>query len=176
MSCVESDFSMMHDEESDFENDDVFDENPAPGKKGSRLSSNGLSVLSPNQNKANIPIAAKNGKTIESQYRKLSQREHCLVRPDTYIGSIEPITDSMFVLDEAMERLVSREITYTPGLYKIFDESKYLDSLNLHSFARAPTLHFYLVLVVVNAADNKQRDENMDKLDIIVDPILLVAD
>ena len=128
MACVESDFSIMHDEESDFE-DEVFDENPAPAKKGLKPSSKGLSVLSPNQNKANIPTATKNGKTIESQYRKLSQREHCLVRPDTYIGSIEPLTDSMFVLDEATERLVSREITYTPGLYKIFDESKYLDLL-----------------------------------------------
>ena len=125
MACVESDFSMMHDEESDFDDDEVFDdENLAPAEKGLKPSSHGLSVLSPNQNKANIPAATKNGKTIESQYRKLSQREHCLVRPDTYIGSIEPLTDSMFVLDEATERLVSREITYTPGLYKIFDESK----------------------------------------------------
>lgn len=50
----------------------------------------------------------------------------------------------MYVLDG--ERIVERDITYTPGLYKIFDE------------------------IVVNAADNKQRDPNMDKMEITVDP------
>jgi DNA topoisomerase II len=50
----------------------------------------------------------------------------------------------MYVLNEN-NRIVEREVTITPGLYKIFDE------------------------IVVNAADNKQRDPNMDKLDIIVD-------
>lgn len=130
MTCVDSDFSMAHDE-SDFE-DDAFamsdDENTAPQSTGLKPSSKGaaLSVLSPNQNKGNVSSKAANkqGKTVESQYRKLSQREHCLVRPDTYIGSVEPIKESMFVLDAATERLVSREITFTPGLYKIFDESK----------------------------------------------------
>lgn len=43
------------------------------------------------------------------------------------------------------DRIVRKEITYTPGLYKIFDE------------------------LVVNAADNKQRDPNMDKLEIEID-------
>lgn len=50
----------------------------------------------------------------------------------------------MYVLEG--ERIVERDITYTPGLYKIFDE------------------------IVVNAADNKQRDPNMDKMEITVDP------
>jgi DNA topoisomerase-2 len=109
---------MMHDdEESDFDLSDS--ENPAPVSKTS-ASSKGLSVIS-----VNVPPKKNNGKTIENQYRKLTQREHCLVRPDTYIGSVEPITDTMFVLDEATDRIVSREITYTPGLYKIFDESEY---------------------------------------------------
>ena len=46
----------------------------------------------------------------------------------------------MFILQN--DRIVEKEITYTPGLFKIFDE------------------------IVVNAADNKQRDPNMDKLAI----------
>ena len=54
-------------------------------------------------------------------------------RPDTYIGSVNPVTERMWVLDEAANRIVNREITYTPGLYKIFDE------------------------ILVNAADNKVR-------------------
>jgi len=49
----------------------------------------------------------------------------------------------MYVVKDG--RIKEREITYTPGLYKIFDE------------------------IVVNAADNKQRDPDMSKLEIIVD-------
>lgn len=52
----------------------------------------------------------------------------------------------MYILNEN-DRIVEKEITYTPGLFKIFDE------------------------IVVNAADNKQRDGNMDKLDITVDAV-----
>jgi DNA topoisomerase II len=52
------------------------------------------------------------------------------------------MTQPMFVLEG--ERIVEREITFTPGLYKIFDE------------------------IVVNAADNKQRDPDMNMLDISV--------
>lgn len=50
----------------------------------------------------------------------------------------------MYILKN--DRIVEREITFTPGLYKIFDE------------------------IVVNAADNKQRDPSMNKLEITVDP------
>lgn len=125
MACVESDFSMMQEEESDFEEQDFSDdENMAlPAKKGvsSAKSGGARAVLSPNQNKANVG----NKKTIEDQYKKLSQREHVLVRPDTYIGSVEPVTETMFVWNAATQRLVNREITFTPGLFKIFDESKY---------------------------------------------------
>ena len=51
----------------------------------------------------------------------------------------------MYVLDPTTERIRLQTIQYTPGLFKIFDE------------------------IVVNAADNKQRDSNMDKLDIVID-------
>ncbi len=50
----------------------------------------------------------------------------------------------MYVLDAESGRIKSKEITYVPGLYKIFDE------------------------ILVNAADNKQRDPSMDKIEITV--------
>lgn len=106
---------------------------------------------------------SNNKKTVEETFQKLTQIEHILVRPDTYstfiahsyahpfsplplfqlVGSILPHTEKMFVLSN--ERIVEKEITYVPGLYKIFDE------------------------IVVNAADNKQRDPSMDKLDINIE-------
>lgn len=63
-------------------------------------------------------------------YQKKSQLEHILLRPDTYIGSVERISDTMWVCEkkeaeegkESSYKLVQREISYVPGLYKIFDE------------------------------------------------------
>ena len=84
-------------------------------------------------------------KTIEQMYQKKTQLEHILLRPDTYIGSTEPTTQSMFVLHADSGRIIHKTITYTPGLYKIFDE------------------------ILVNAADNKQRDPDMDRMDVTID-------
>lgn len=58
------------------------------------------------------------------------------------LGSVEPVTESMWVYDTEEDSMVQREITYVPGLYKIFDE------------------------ILVNAADNKQRDPSMDTIKI----------
>lgn len=84
-------------------------------------------------------------KTIEGIYQKKSQLEHILLRPDTYIGSVEPVTELMWIYDKEKEVMMQREIKYVPGLYKIFDE------------------------ILVNAADNKQRDPKMDTIKIEID-------
>jgi len=76
----------------------------------------------------------RKSKTIEQIYQKKSQLEHILLRPDTYVGSIESTEESMWVFDEKAQRMVQRDIRYVPGLFKIFDE------------------------ILVNAADNFQRD------------------
>lgn len=91
------------------------------------------------------PKAAKKGaKSIEQTYTKKTQLEHILLRPDTYVGSIDPHTQTMWVLDAAT--IVNRQVTFTPGLYKIFDE------------------------IIVNAADNKQRDQSMSKIEVNINP------
>lgn len=87
--------------------------------------------------------AARKGKTIEETYQKKSQLEHILLRPDTYIGSVEKHTQTLWVYEG--DEMVHRPITYVPGLYKIFDE------------------------ILVNAADNKQRDPRMDSLKVTID-------
>jgi hypothetical protein len=138
MTCIDSDFSMAV--ESD--DDDVFamsddDENVAPpqqkvSKKPApkKSNKNAALVLSPNKNIENVSTSnsnkiKKDKKTVEETYQKMSQLEHVLLRPDTYIGSVEPLTQPMFVLDPSTDRIVNREITYTPGLYKIYDESTF---------------------------------------------------
>ena len=84
-------------------------------------------------------------KTIEGIYQKKSQLEHILLRPDSYIGSVEFVTELMWIYDKEKEMMVQKEIKYVPGLYKIFDE------------------------ILVNAADNKQRDDKMNCIKIDID-------
>jgi DNA topoisomerase-2 len=83
------------------------------------------------------------GKTIEQIYQKKTPLEHVLLRPDTYVGSIESREEKMWVYDEVVG-MNYREISYVPGLYKIFDE------------------------ILVNAADNFQRDKTMDKIQVTI--------
>ena len=65
------------------------------------------------------------------------------MRPDSYIGSTEAHTTSLWVYQD--EGMIFKSITYSPGLYKIFDE------------------------IIVNAADNKVRDPTMDLIRVNID-------
>ena len=65
-------------------------------------------------------MSKKLPKTDVTKYDKKTPREHVLLRPDTYIGDIEPTTEKMWVLKDS--KIIKEEITYTPGLLKIFDE------------------------------------------------------
>lgn len=83
-------------------------------------------------------------RAVEDVYQKKTQLEHILLRPDTYIGSAEPQTTQLWVFEG--NKFVFKNITYTPGLYKIFDE------------------------ILVNAADNKTRDSTMDSIKVTIKP------
>eukprot|EP00095_Tigriopus_kingsejongensis_P003419 maker-scaffold1323_size47899-snap-gene-0.11 protein:Tk03419 transcript:maker-scaffold1323_size47899-snap-gene-0.11-mRNA-1 annotation:"hypothetical protein DAPPUDRAFT_329527" len=132
----------MSDSEDDF--DPMFEANGDTQKaNGEAKKANGEAKKA--NGEAKKPKAGGGGAkrlSVERIYQKKSQLEHILLRPDTYIGSVNPVTEKMWILDEENQRIVNKEITYVPGLYKIFDE------------------------ILVNAADNKQRDKNMDTIKI----------
>jgi DNA topoisomerase-2 len=79
------------------------------------------------------------------KYQKISHMEHILLRPDTYIGSVERTEKEMWVFNSTTEAMEFRDVSFVPGLFKIFDE------------------------VLVNAADNKQNDKNMDEIKVTID-------
>ena len=83
--------------------------------------------------------------TIEEQYQKVTQYEHILKRPDSYIGSIEFQKERLWVYNSETEKLEFREVKYVPGLFKIFDE------------------------ILVNAADNYQNDKSMKFIRVSID-------
>ncbi|CAG8807877.1 15673_t:CDS:2, partial [Dentiscutata erythropus] len=84
--------------------------------------------------------ALHSGKTVEEIYQKKTQIEHILLRPDTYIGSVEFVTEKLWVYDSETDSMVYKDVTIVPGLYKIVDE------------------------ILVNAADNKIRDPSMSTI------------
>ncbi len=45
------------------------------------------------------------GKTVEEEYQKKTQLEHVLLRPDTYIGSIEQQTTTVWLIDDSEQQL-----------------------------------------------------------------------
>src|SRR6266542_963393 len=61
-------------------------------------------------------------KTVEEVYQKKTQLEHILLRPDTYVGSVQASTEKLWIYDSDKRIMVHRELTYVPGLYKIIDE------------------------------------------------------
>lgn len=69
---------------------------------------------------------SKPPKTIEARYRKLTDVEHALIRPGRYIGSIKPHTTETWVVGGYPQvddgNMVREEITWNPGLIKLFDE------------------------------------------------------
>lgn len=83
-------------------------------------------------------------KTATQMYQRLSQLEHVLKRPDTYIGSVESHESQLWVCD-AESKMHHKSVRVVPGLFKIFDE------------------------ILVNAADNKVNDSNMKNLKVELD-------
>jgi DNA topoisomerase-2 len=85
----------------------------------------------------------RRGKSVEQTYQKKTQVEHILLRPDTYVGSVEKQEDQLWVWEN--DEMVYRSISYVPALYKIFDE------------------------ILVNAADNLQRGGSMTAIKVEID-------
>lgn len=61
-------------------------------------------------------------KKISEKYQKLEPREHILLKPGMWIGSIEPDTCDVYIVDDESNRIVKRTVQHIPGLYKIIDE------------------------------------------------------
>ncbi|PNH00501.1 DNA topoisomerase 2, partial [Tetrabaena socialis] len=55
-------------------------------------------------------------------YQKLDHREHVLLRPGMYIGSVEPEVQRVWVYDTDTCKMCLRDVNYVPGLFKVADE------------------------------------------------------
>lgn len=80
--------------------------------------------------------------TVEERYEKKTQHQHILLRPDSYVGSVECNEEDMWVWDEEVQKIVYKKIQYIPALYKIYDE------------------------IIVNARDHSVRDKTCRSIKI----------
>ena len=89
--------------------------------------------------------AKKQELTVEDIYKEKTHHEHILSAPDTYIGSAECDMKEMWVFDRVKGKIVLKDITFPPGLYKTNDE------------------------LLVNARDHKVRDPTCKIIKVNID-------
>lgn len=122
----------------------------APASAAGSGASVGAPSPSPHSRSAGSPspmrrIRTKSSeKTVEQIYQKKTQLEHILLRPDSYVGSVERQHQEQWIRDTDGS-MVLKQLSFIPALYKIFDE------------------------ILVNAADNLIRDPSMDTIKISID-------
>lgn len=82
--------------------------------------------------------------TIESSYVRKTPIEHILLRPGMYIGQTEIMEEDVWVYNHVDNAMEKRLVSYSPGMFKIFDE------------------------ILINAGDNYQRDKKMTTIAVDV--------
>jgi len=63
-----------------------------------------------------------NDKSVQDKYKKYKLRDHVYNVSDTYVGCCESTKINAYVLDNDTNKMINKEISYVPGLLKIFDE------------------------------------------------------
>lgn len=82
---------------------------------------------------------------IEDIYKKKDPITHILDLPDTYVGSIEMDTKRMWIYDDDDERMIEKEVTFSPAFLKICDE------------------------ILVNASDHQVLEKSCKTIKVITD-------
>ncbi|MBT5430318.1 MAG: 23S rRNA (guanosine(2251)-2'-O)-methyltransferase RlmB [Rhodospirillaceae bacterium] len=75
----------------------------------------------------------------------MSQIEHVLKKSAMYIGDTKPRTELEWIYDLKSNKMIKKEITFSPGLFKLFDE------------------------ILVNAIDESTRDKTLNEIKVNID-------
>lgn len=82
---------------------------------------------------------------MKDEYEMLTQVQHILKRPDSYIGSIKKVTNDCWIYSDEEEKMVYGPLTYNQGLQQIFDE------------------------ILVNACDHSVKDKTVKNIKVNID-------
>lgn len=97
-------------------------------------------------------------KKVESKYKKYELLEHIQSLPDTYIGSTELTKIKTYIYSDNDKKMVEKEISYIPGLLKIFDEvivNAIDHSMRLKSETKDNIKHVKNIKITINKEDGK---------------------
>jgi len=61
--------------------------------------------------------------TLFFNVEEKTDKQHILDNPDTYIGSVETVDAHLWILNEESDKIFEKNISYVPGLFKLFDEA-----------------------------------------------------
>ena len=121
--------------------EDSFDEEVMNASNKGKGKGKGKKTTDNSTNKGDSPSANTSESTttekrkslaIEQKYQKMTQREHIIKRPDTYsifyiiylysvVGSVEKLTQEMWVYDRLKNGLVYKNITYVSIEFFIYN-------------------------------------------------------
>lgn len=82
---------------------------------------------------------------IEQKYQKLTDIEHCLLRPGMWIGTTSQQTENFTILSEG--KFQYEELSVSPAFIKIFDE------------------------IISNSADEHKRNPKLNKIEVQIDQL-----
>lgn len=61
-------------------------------------------------------------RNVESIYKKVTHKEHILLRPERHVGTVKPRTENTWLVDKESSNAKMTDVTYRPALIKLFDE------------------------------------------------------
>ena len=59
---------------------------------------------------------------LANKYQKKSDKQHVLDNPNMYIGPVEQVDSNLWLLNETGDKIIEKNTSYIPGLFKLFDE------------------------------------------------------
>jgi DNA topoisomerase-2 len=71
---------------------------------------------------SNLNNNNNNTENLFFDVQQKTDKQHILDNPDTYIGSVENIDSDLWIMSDDNEKIIEKNISYIPGLFKLFDE------------------------------------------------------
>ena len=92
---------------------------------------------------------------MEQKYKKMSQVEHILELPDTYIGSTQKSETGVYTYCEESDMMVKKNISIVPGLFKIYDEILVNANDQYVRLKNLKTAQFKVTTIKVNISEDE---------------------
>lgn len=87
-------------------------------------------------------------KSIEEKYKSMSERDHILMRPGMWVGSIKYEFDQRFLYDVDEAKMIMKDVQYIPAMLKLVDE---VISNSCDEFRRKGNMGLTTINVTINS-------------------------